>query len=129
MLVYGVYLFNRIFPEAEAINTPKASDVISASVSVNTEATLYIDKTVDIGGDELDETIAHLQSANPTRKKSLNDNPSTKPFYIIELHTAKATYQYFVYREGTKIYIEMPYTGIYISDTELFGLVLKYFEN
>ena len=53
---------------------------------------------------------------------------SGESFGSVDIHADDRTYRYFVYEEGEQVFIEVPYEGIYASETELLDLVLQYFE-
>ena len=54
---------------------------------------------------------------------SVNDAPYTKVYYIIQIDTSDRQYRYYVYRESSQVYIEMPYTGIYKTSDQFLDVV------
>ena len=52
--------------------------------------------------------------------------PSVRSYYEFVLKTEERSYSYFVYLEDGQVYLEMPYTGIYRSDSELLDLARSY---
>ena len=117
---YGV--FNEIFPKAELICAPEINDITKVSVALNTDDDFVVDDM------NLGDLFAIFSEAKPTRQQSLNDYPTFKPFYRIEIQTEERSYRYFIYEDAAHVYIEIPYEGIYISDMQILDFVLDYFE-
>ena len=69
------------------------------------------------------DILQNIRNAEPTRKMSVNDYPVVDPYYSIEIETLERSYQYFVYSENSKVYIEIPYEGIYEANQRLLDLV------
>lgn len=122
LVILGYCLFNSIFPKAKPIRTPELNDIRSVSVAINTEEGFLIN---DVNMEDLLEKIGDVR---PTRMQSLNDYPTCRPFYQLEIKTVNHTFRYFIYEEGEEIYVEIPYEGVYVADIPLLDLVLKYFE-
>lgn len=120
--VGGYTALNSIFPKAEPINTPSIEDIISVSLIRNDE----INATVKT--EELEDLLKNIINAEPTRKMSVNDYPTAKTYYILELHTSARTHRYFIYEENSKVYIEIPYEGIYKADSPMLDLISAYFQ-
>ncbi len=118
-----LYVFNEIFPKAKPMELPKKEDIISFCLSCSTK-----DAEIKMSEECYEELIKYTEEAKPTRRQSLNDNPTVKPYYGVAVKTAEAEYSFFVYEEGTQIYIERPYEGIHKADEELLNLVLQYFQ-
>ena len=123
LLAGAVYLFNDIFPKAKPIRHTEPDKIVSVTLSYNT-----FDGTILMSEQYYEDLLLHISEAKPTRKQALDDYPTTRPYYGIEIQTDEMQYHYFVYEEGKQVYIEMPYEGIYTSKIELLDLVLKYFE-
>ncbi len=118
----AIYLFNDIFPKAKPIRLPN-ENIISVSLGCSTP-----DMTIPMSELYYEELLTLLKEAKPTRKQALDDYPSARPYYGVSVRTDDIEYRYFIYESGNQIYVEMPYEGIYEADTELFDLVLQYFQ-
>lgn len=101
---------------------PAAEAVTAASVSLSGDAEIPMDN------DSLEELLPLLCQAKPTRRPTVNDTPSVTPWYRISLLTSEREYRYFIYEEDGKVYIELPYDGVYRSDRALLPLVMSYCE-
>lgn len=123
-LVAGaVYIFNDIFPKAEPIKRPEIEDVVSVTLGCNTP-----DVSIPMGEKYYEDLLQFISEAEPTRKQAMDDYPTSRPYYGVEIQTNEDQYRYYVYEDGEQVYIEIPYEGIYTAEMELFDLVLKYFE-
>lgn len=116
----GYSVFNDFFPKASQIICPNIESVFSATVTYND------DNTFIISNSDFEKLIFNINNAKPTRKQSLNDNPTIKPYYAIEIKTFAKKYHYFVYEEGSQVYIEIPYEGIYRADYPILDVIMKY---
>lgn len=106
----GLYVFNDIFPKAANIRIPEIHNIISISMAVNTDDSFKVEDA------NLEELLEEIRKAEPTRKQSLDDYPSTRPFYEVEVKASNREYRYLIYEEGAQVYVEMPYEGIYTAD-------------
>ncbi len=122
LVILGYCLFNSIFPKAKPIRTPELNDIRSVSVAINAEESFLINDV------NMEGVLKEIRDAKPTRIQSLNDYPTCRPFYELEIKTEESTFRYFIYEEGEEIYVEVPYEGVYAADIKLFDFVLKYFE-
>lgn len=119
----GAYaVLDSIFPKAEPINILSEKDTMSALLIRNDKVTAMV-KTED-----LEVLLKNINTAKPTRKMSVNDYPSVKAYYILELHTSARFHRYFIYEENSQVYIEIPYEGIYKADSKILDLVSEYFQ-
>ena len=80
-------------------------------------------RTADFG-----EILKYITNAQPTRTMSVNDKPTAKAYYTIEVDTAARQYRYFLYAENSQVYIEIPYEGIYKTNQQVLDFVAEYFE-
>ena len=119
----AVYLFNNIYPKAKPIRYPESDEIVSVTLSCNTP-----DAAIPMSEQYYEDMIQYISEAKPTRKLALDDYPTTRPYYGVNVQTEERQYRYFIYEAGEQVYIESPYEGIYESKIELFDLVLKYFE-
>ncbi len=119
VVIAGAYfVFNNIFPKANPIDCPAVESIISVSVACNDDAVVLSDA-------DFETLLLNISNASPTRRQSLNDSPAVRPYYIITMETPARVYHYFIYKENSQVYVEMPYEGIYRSDNEMFDFVLK----
>lgn len=44
---------------------------------------------------------------------SVNDIPTARPYYKLQVATEEQEFDYFVYTENNRVYLEIPYVGIY----------------
>lgn len=116
------YLFDSVFSKAEPIERLEVEDIVSVLLSCNTP-----EGTIQMSNQYHEDLIEHISEAKPTRRQSVNDYPTVRDYYGVEVQTTGKQYRYFVYEEGTQVYIEIPYTGIYKSNNKLLDLVLTYF--
>ncbi|MDO4733422.1 MAG: DUF5301 domain-containing protein [Bacillota bacterium] len=108
------YLYTDIFPLAPPIFCPPESEIDSVSILTDEETSIALDS----GETEL--LLLEISKAKATRKQSLDDTPSARPYYRISLKSAGIEYRYFVYQHLDQVYVEIPYSGVYFaSDTVL----------
>ena len=50
---------------------------------------------------------------------SANDYPYIRPYYLIEIKTEERVFRYMTYEDCGTAYIELPYEGIYVVETEM----------
>jgi hypothetical protein len=54
---------------------------------------------------------------------SVNDVPSVRPYYKIEVLTDERMFNYYIYKENNNVYIELPYEGIYVIDSQIINII------
>ena len=113
----GFAVYDYFFPMAEAITCPVNEEVTFASLALNNSTIVQFEEA------ELVKLLEHFDAVTPTRKWSVQDYPTAKTYYIIELHTENRLYRYFVYTEGTQVYVEHPYEGIYKADPQILTFI------
>lgn len=123
MLAGILYLYCSAFPEAESIRYPELEKVVSVTLGCNTP-----DVSITMVEKYYEDLLLCISEAEPTRKQAMDDYPTSRPYYGVEIKTRENRYRYYVYEDGEQVYIEIPYEGIYTAEMELFDLVLKYFE-
>lgn len=102
--------------KANPIILPQSSDVVSVDV-INGENTVNSsDKTW------IDEVISGLSDSKPTNKQSVQDFPQVDNYIKVELNSQTEKTTVFVYKDKGKFYIEQPYNGIYIIDSDLYKM-------
>ena len=120
----GAYpVYNYLFPMAEPIVCPNEDDITSISLARNNDPSAAI---------EISDFAVLLQSfrnTKPTRNWSVNDYPTAKVYYTIEIDTSARHYRYFVYTEDSQVYVESPYEGVYKADRQILDLVAAYFSD
>lgn len=120
--VGGCILLNNMFPMADPIDYPDKEDIISISLVNNN--TSYL-----ITASDFKTFLQYIHNSDPTRQWSIQDYPSVANYYTIELLTENRLYRYFVYTEGSQIYIEHPYEGIYKADPQVLDFIRGYCNN
>ena len=123
LLAGTLYLYCSAFPEAEPIRYPELEKVVSVTLGCNTP-----DVSIPMGEKYYEDLLQYISEAKPTRKQAIDDYPTSRPYYSVEIKINEDQYRYYVYEDGEQVYIEIPYEGIYTAEMELFDLVLKYFE-
>ncbi len=113
-------VFSSLFPKAKPINAPTAEDTVSIALIRN-------DTTAHVEPAAFEDFLKIITNASATRIMSVNDYPTAKTYYIIEIHTTAHTYRYFTYEENFQVYIEIPYEGVYKSNRQLLDLISAYF--
>lgn len=117
----GIYaLVDNWFPKADIIVCPDDGDVILVSLTFNEIA-------IEMDEERYKDVLEVIRDAKPTRRMSVNDVPSTNTYCILDIVTATKNYRYFVYEDGSRVYIEMPYQGIYKADRQFLDLITAYF--
>lgn len=89
-------------------------------------AFIYDENECEITGDDRDRVLDYLEKAEPTRIPSENDSVYSEDYRGINIKTEERTHHLFVYKDGNKTYLEIPYIGVYEVDEELFWLLDDY---
>ena len=101
---------------ANPIILPQSSDVVSVDVTVGENTVNCSDKIW------IDEVISGLSDSKPTNKQSVQDFPQVDNYIKVELNSQTEKTTVFVYKDKGKFYIEQPYNGIYIIDSDLYKM-------
>ena len=117
MLFGGYLILDDIFPKADPIVQLEVGTVESVSLYDNK------DKEIVISDAELQKLFYYINDAKPTRVMSANDYPSVRPYYLIEIKTMERVFRYMAYEEHGTAYIELPYEGIYVVETEMLEIL------
>ena len=121
-VIGGYAVLNSIFPKADPIKCPDTENV-TAIILIQKEGSSVAVETADFG-----EILKNITNAQPTRTMSVNDYPTAKTYYTIEVDTAARQYRYFLYAENSQVYIEIPYEGIYKANQQFLDFVAEYFK-
>ena len=129
LLGLAAVCLNGMFPKAPPISCPnpvnswdKEKNIFSIHVSHNGG------ERVPVKNEEIGLVDQHIPYAKPTRRWSVNEVPAAEDYYTIEIAATSRTYLYHIYREGSQVFLEDPYDGVYTVDEKLLDLVASYFE-
>ena len=122
-VIGGYAILNNIFPKADPIKFPD-TESITAITLIQKDGSSVAVETADFG-----EILKNITNAQPTRTMSVNDYPTAKTYYTIEVDTAARQYRYFLYAENSQVYIELPYEGIYKSNQQFLDFVAECFKD
>ena len=122
-VIGGYAILNKIFPKADPIKFPDTESITAITLIQNDGSSVAIE-TADFG-----EILKNITNAQPTRTMSVNDCPTAKTYYTIEIDTAARQYRYFLYAEKSQVYIELPYEGIYKSNQQFLDFIADYFKD
>lgn len=118
VLVTVAYLvYDSIFPKAEPIKQLKLSEIDTIHIFDNDEN--------EIGMSDLDieELFTYINVAVSTRIMSVNDYPSVRPYYVVEIESVDRYFRYMIYEENGKVYVELPYEGVYVVDAKAIDIL------
>lgn len=102
--------------KANPIVLPQSSDVVSVDVIDGENTANCSDKTW------IDEVISGLSDSKPTNRESVQDFPQVDNYIKVELNSQTEKTTVFVYKDKGKFYVEQPYNGIYIIDSDLYKM-------
>ena len=119
-VIGGYAVLDNIFPKADPIKCPDTESVTAITLIHNNNSSVSVE-TTDFG-----EILKNITNAKPTRTMSVNDYPTAKTYYTIEVDTAARQYLYFLYAEKSQVYIELPYEGIYTANQQFLDFVAEY---
>ena len=122
-VIGGYAILNNIFPKADPIKFPD-TESITAITLIQKDGSSVAVETADFG-----EILKNITNAQPTRTMSVNDYPTAKTYYTIEVDTAARQYRYFLYAENSQVYVELPYEGIYKANQQFLDFVAEYFKD
>ena len=108
LLLGSYFVYDSFFPFAEPVECPSVEDVISVTVSSSAGQKTEVYSFASL--------IMQIQQVKPTRKASVNDLPAVQPYYKLQVVTEEQEYDYFVYMEDNRVYLEIPYTGVYTGN-------------
>ena len=114
VLIAGVYkAYDNIFPKAGPIRQIKVSEINWIYIYDNSE------NEIGMVDSEIEEIITYINEAEPTRIMSVNDYPTVRPYYVVEIKSVDRYFRYMIYEENGKVYVELPYKGIYTIDEKV----------
>lgn len=114
----GGYAFlDHLFPKAAPLSVP-AEEAITAITLTDDSGTVIPISPAD------NAALLHaLHFVRPTRKMSVNDTPSARPYVLLEVTTAARYYRYYIYEESAQVCVELPYEGVYHASPQLLDLI------
>lgn len=118
VIISAYYVYNNMFPVAKPIQYPSIEDINSIEISTDDS-----NEARKIIGTDFAKLVTHISNSKPTRAWSVNDFPSVRPYYKIELLTEEKMFNYYVYENNNRVYIELPYEGIYIIDSQVVNII------
>lgn len=95
------FCINMIFPKAPPARVPENGIV---SVMIDGEEIFEKEKT---------DILTSLWEAKPTRRMSVNDQPTAERYSKIVIETETEEFFCYLYSEHFTTYMEVPYVGIY----------------
>ena len=122
-IIGGYAVLNNIFPKADPIKFPD-TESITAITLIQKDGSSVAVETADFG-----EILKNITNAQPTRTMSVNDYPTAKTYYTIEVDTDTRQYRYFLYTENSQVFIELPYEGVYKSNQQFLDFIEEYFKD
>ena len=130
LVALSAYCVNAVFPKAPPITCPnpvnswdKEKYIFSVRVGHNSNP------DVQVKNNEIGLVTQYIPYAQPTRRQSTNDFPEAEDYYTIEIEAASRTYRYYLYAEGSQMYIEVPYEGVYTIEGKILDVVAPYFQD
>lgn len=117
VMLSGYYVYNDMFPVAKPIQYPSIEDITSINISTDSN------KESKILGTSFARIVTYISNSKPTRNMSVNDFPTIRPYYKIEILTEEEMFNYYIYKDNNKVYIERPYEGIYIIDSQVINII------
>ena len=115
LAIGAIKVYNDIFPMAKAIQLPDIEKISSIEISNGNTVIEYTDNRT------IKTIMECFLDAKATRNLSVNDAPSVKEYYIVNIITKDGNrgYTSFIYLEDLKWYIEQPYWGVYEMGTDM----------
>lgn len=117
LLTLAYTMFNEIFPKADSISKLEINSVEIFNVYDDSNNNILIES------DNLLKIIDYINGSTATRIMSVNDYPSVRPYYVVEIKTSERLFRYMIYEEDGTAYIELPYEGVYKIDREVINIL------
>ena len=122
-VISGYTVLDNSFPKADPIKLPDTESITAVTLIKNDGSSVSIETAV------FGEILKNFTNAQPTRKMSVNDYPTAKTYYTMEVVTAVRQYRYFLYSENSQVYLELPYEGVYKSSQQFLDFIAEYFKD
>lgn len=118
VLIAGLYkVYDNIFPKAGPVRQIKVSETNRIYIYDNSE------NEIGMVDSEIEEIITYINEAEPTRIMSVNDYPSVRPYYVVEIKSVDRYFRYMIYEDNGKTYVELPYEGVYTIDEKAIDIL------
>lgn len=117
LMLAGYYIFNNIFPVAKPIQHTPTEDILSIKILT------HDNKEGKISDTDFGRMSSYISNSKPTRIMSNNDSPTVIPYYKVEVSTKTKNLNYFIYENNDKVFIEIPYEGVYLADRQILNMV------
>ena len=115
---WGIYvLVDSIFPKAGSIKQIEIGMLDSVKIYDD------LNKEIIIEDIDLQKIIPYINDAKATRRMSVNDYPSVRPYYVVEIQTIDRILRYIIYEENGTAYVEIPYEGVYEMKREVIDIL------
>ena len=66
-----------------------------------------------------------ISGSKPTRTLALNERPGIEKYHSIMIQTSEREIYYFIYEEGSRVYIFAPYEGVYEADQKILSFIFE----
>ncbi|MBE7021253.1 MAG: hypothetical protein E7411_07460 [Ruminococcaceae bacterium] len=120
IIITGIYFIHTYNVQKSAGNTPSEAIHIQAVTVCDNKGV-----NINISEDNYQAFYRYVYEAVPTGKTSVNDVPSTEPFYSFRITSDKISVyrQGFIYEENGEVYMEIPYIGIYKINADVLDML------
>ena len=119
MIVCIYLIYNRMFPYAKPIEVPAVENISSIYISTDENR----EEKTAVSEEDFNNITNVIDESKPTRIMSINDYPSVRPYYIMDILIGERTITYFIYEEHANTYLEIPYEGIYTVDEQIVDII------
>lgn len=122
IVICGYLFVDSLFPKAEPLSISDDDTVISLSVTSGEKCTDEVKEA------NYEKILQAVISAKPTRRQSVNDSPTAEAYLTADIVTSSREYRCYIYTEGSDIYVEIPYEGIYKAEKQAIDLLRNIFK-
>ena len=117
---FATFTFFSLFPKAPELEPPEDEQIVYCTLEIqNGASTLLVEQRETL--------LEYMKEARATRKMSANEIPDASKYYRITLMVDEGKlqrpYVYYVYQEGGRLYLEVPYQGIYRVDAGILDIL------
>ena len=109
----GYLVYDSIFPKAGPLKLLKVSETDDVYIYDSNG------NEIELSDSEIEAMCIYINTAESTRIMSVNDYPSVRPYYVVEIESVDRYFRYMIYEENGKVYVELPYEGIYTIDEKV----------